>query len=58
MIRREIMPQADHRKPIIKEIKLDTSKLEKTLKLSSDELIAQAIQDILKRDKDDEFKKK
>lgn len=43
----------------IEPIKYKTSKLEKVLKLSNDELIAKSIQDILKRDKeDDEIRKK
>lgn len=34
----------------VEQIKYNPSKLEKTLKLSNDKLIAEAIQDILKRD--------
>jgi len=36
----------------VKPIKYKQSKLEKTLKLSNSEIIAKAIQDLLKRDKE------
>lgn len=42
----------------LEEIKVKKSKYERVLKLSNDEIIAKAIQDVLKREKEnDEFRK-